>query len=63
VKTVAEAHGGSVDVRSEIGSGSVFELRLPVVSSPAPLHRGAQRLDRPEADRPEAEQAPSLSGP
>jgi signal transduction histidine kinase len=34
VKTVAEAHGGSVGVRSTVGRGSVFELRLPLVSEP-----------------------------
>ena len=28
VKTVAEAHGGSVRVRSEVGKGSAFELVL-----------------------------------
>ncbi len=30
VKAVAEAHGGSVAVRSEPGHGATFELRLPV---------------------------------
>ena len=29
VRTVAERHGGSVEVRSELGAGSVFTLRLP----------------------------------
>lgn len=29
VRTVAERHGGSVEVRSEPGAGSVFTLRLP----------------------------------
>src|ERR1700694_3239378 len=32
VKTVAEAHGGSVRVRSEVGKGSAFELVLPEAS-------------------------------
>ena len=37
VKAVAEAHGGSVAVRSELGGGSVFELALPMRQpSPAP---------------------------
>ena len=35
VKTVAEAHGGSVAVRSDPGKGSVFELALPISGSPA----------------------------
>ncbi|MNL04115.1 Signal-transduction histidine kinase senX3 [compost metagenome] len=29
VRTVAERHGGFVEVRSELGAGSVFTLRLP----------------------------------
>ena len=30
VRGVVEAHGGNVDVQSEVGSGSCFTLRLPV---------------------------------
>jgi two-component system sensor histidine kinase SenX3 len=29
VKHVAENHGGAIDVRSELGSGTTFEVRLP----------------------------------
>ena len=29
VKHIAEAHGGSVSVKSTVGAGSVFTLRLP----------------------------------
>ena len=36
VKTVAERHGGSVTVESEIGQGSMFELRLPLRLQTAP---------------------------
>jgi two-component system phosphate regulon sensor histidine kinase PhoR len=32
VKHVAENHGGSVRVESELGVGSTFEVRLPVSS-------------------------------
>jgi len=33
VKAVAEAHGGSVDVRSSLGKGSTFALRLPLAAA------------------------------
>jgi signal transduction histidine kinase len=36
VKTVAERHGGSVTVESEIGHGSMFELRLPLRTHAVP---------------------------
>jgi signal transduction histidine kinase len=29
-RSIAEAHGGSLDVQSEAGSGSAFTFRLPV---------------------------------
>jgi signal transduction histidine kinase len=33
VKAVAEAHGGSVDVRSSLGKGSTFAIRLPLAAT------------------------------
>ena len=36
VKTVAERHGGSVAVDSQLGQGSTFELRLPLRSAAVP---------------------------
>jgi signal transduction histidine kinase len=33
VRTVAEAHGGSVTVRSDLGSGTLFDLALPLARS------------------------------
>ena len=45
VKAIAEAHGGSVGVRSTVGQGSVFELSLPAATAypglAAPLNRQA----------------------
>ena len=45
VKAIAEAHGGSVEVRSSVGQGSVFELSLPAATAypglAAPLNRQA----------------------
>lgn len=40
VRHVAENHGGSVTVRSELGRGSTFEVRLPIGSehTPEPAH-------------------------
>lgn len=32
VKNIAEKHGGTVDVQSQLGSGSTFTLRLPLAS-------------------------------
>jgi signal transduction histidine kinase len=37
VQWVASAHGGSAHVESDIGQGSVFVVRLPLVAATAPL--------------------------
>jgi signal transduction histidine kinase len=37
VQAIAEAHQGSVRVRSTVGQGSTFELVLPVTQAPAPV--------------------------
>ncbi len=44
VKAIAEAHHGSVQVRSTVGKGSVFELMLP--TSPAAADTARQSLER-----------------
>jgi signal transduction histidine kinase len=31
VKEIVELHGGSVDVRSEVGAGSTFTLSIPLI--------------------------------
>ena len=33
VKMVAEAHGGHIQVNSEVGVGSTFTLTLPIVTN------------------------------
>jgi signal transduction histidine kinase len=33
VKTIAEAHGGALQVRSELGRGSTFEIALPLAEA------------------------------
>jgi signal transduction histidine kinase len=35
VREIAELHGGSVAVRSEVGAGSTFTLRIPRKEPPA----------------------------
>ncbi|MGQ0508229.1 MAG: ATP-binding protein [Myxococcaceae bacterium] len=32
VKTIAEEHGGTVDVQSRPGKGTTFEVKLPVLA-------------------------------
>jgi two-component system sensor histidine kinase BaeS len=41
VQAIAEAHHGSVEVRSTVGEGSTFELRIPVptIAGPTPPGR------------------------
>jgi signal transduction histidine kinase len=36
VRKIVEAHGGRIEVQSEVGKGTKFTLRLPVVS-PLPV--------------------------
>jgi signal transduction histidine kinase len=48
VKAIVQAHSGTVQVKSMVGTGSAFEIRLPLEPSPDPTsaHRGVagQRL-------------------
>jgi two-component system sensor histidine kinase SenX3 len=40
VRTIAQSHGGTVDVQSEVGVGSTFTVRLPQRAAEAPDHAG-----------------------
>ncbi len=43
-KVIVEAHGGKIDVVSQLGSGSVFSFRLPVAHEKAPTSSDRQPL-------------------
>ena len=44
-KTIVDAHGGSIEVESELGRGSTFEVRLPLsIESSAALAGAASRV-------------------
>jgi signal transduction histidine kinase len=43
-KSVVEAHGGTISVRSKLGEGSTFVFTLPVAAGPA------DTLERPAAE-------------
>ena len=45
VRHVAEAHGGSVHVRSVLGAGSTFVIRLPLAAA-SPALEAAEARER-----------------
>ncbi len=49
VAAIVEAHRGSVQVRSTVGKGSVFELRLPAALASAGAHAGHDRAVVPRS--------------
>jgi signal transduction histidine kinase len=59
VRLIAEAHEGSVHVRSELGAGATFEITHPLIgSTPGPTHRDGSAAPVPRgAGIPEDGQA------
>ncbi|MGE3311520.1 MAG: ATP-binding protein [Limisphaerales bacterium] len=47
VQRIAQAHGGSVEVTSEVGRGTVFEVRLPVSEAPSAVPASPTGLATP----------------
>ena len=58
VAAIAEAHGGSASVTSDLGSGATFTVRLPVAGPPE-----ATRAEEPEATPADADAAATPSEP
>jgi hypothetical protein len=53
---IADAHGGSLSVRSELGRGSTFRLELPLAV--VAVAEASHRLDRNAVGRVGVELAP-----
>lgn len=59
-KQLSEAMGGSIQVRSVVGEGSTFTLRLPLDRNPAPSRESALPLSNRELARPPAADSPHI---
>ncbi|HEU5314638.1 MAG TPA: ATP-binding protein [Chloroflexota bacterium] len=65
-KWIAEAHGGQIDVESELGAGSIFTVTLPVTAGTAEDERAGQATPTPAAqaapERPAGGSSPLAAG-
>ena len=59
VETIVAAHGGRLDIRSQVGQGSVFTMTIPLETSPAPSSSETSASENAGASSPE--QSPTAS--
>ena len=59
VETIVAAHGGRLDIRSQVGQGSVFTMAIPLEASPAPSSSETSVSENAGASSPE--QSPTAS--
>ena len=59
VETIVAAHGGRLDIRSQVGQGSVFTMAIPLEASPAPSSSETSASENAGASSPE--QSPTAS--